>query len=173
MSRAAAYILSNISDVNYVGFVEGRDIPYNVADVIVCDGFVGNIVLKTMEGSVGLVVDSMKQHVSQSLRGKVGMFFAKPIFKKLFKEKLDPSSYGGAPLLGLNGIGIVCHGSSNAKAIYNAVRVAGNLHEAGLIKNLNEAFADLGEVIDNVAFEDGMWERAGGKFESKKTLKKR
>ena len=173
LSRAAAYILSNISDVNYVGFVEGRDIPYNVADVIVCDGFVGNIVLKTMEGSVGLVVDSMKQHVSQSLRGKVGMFFAKPIFKKLFKEKLDPSSYGGAPLLGLNGIGIVCHGSSNAKAIYNAVRVAGNLHEAGLIKNLNEAFADLGEVIDNVAFEDGMWERAGGKFESKKTLKKR
>ena len=169
--RAAAYILSNISDVNYVGFVEGRDIPYDVADVVVCDGFVGNIVLKTMEGSVGLVVDSIKQNISQSLRGKIGMFFAKPVFKKLFKEKLDPSSYGGAPLLGLNGIGIVCHGSSNAKAIYNAVRVAHDLHGAGLIENLNNALADVGEIIDNVAFEDGMWERASGKFESKKTFK--
>ncbi len=168
LSRASAYILSNIKDLNFIGFVEGRHIPRDIADVVVCDGFVGNIVLKTMEGSVELVVDSIRRNVSESWRGKIGMYLAKPIFKKLFKEKLDPSSYGGAPLLGLNNIAIVCHGSSNEKAIFNAIRVANQLYKAEIISKMTKSLVKIESILDDVSYEDGMWDRASGKFDIKK-----
>lgn len=174
LSRAAAYILSRVDQINYVGFIEGRHIPQNIADVVVCDGFVGNIVLKTMEGSVGLVVESIKQHIGKSLRGKIGMWLAKPVFKQLFREKLDPSSYGGAPLLGLNSIGIVCHGSSNAKAIYNAARVAKQLFDSGILTNMQSALSNIEDSLDSSIYEDGMWQKIGGEFDvqGKKRVKK-
>ena len=168
LSRAAAYILSNMKDLNFQGFVEGKHIPKDVVDVVVCDGFVGNIVLKTMEGSVELVVDAIRKNVDQSLRGKIGMYLAKPVFKKLFKEKLDPSSYGGAPLLGLNNIAIVCHGSSNEKAIFNAVRVASQLFQAEIIKKMTKSLVKIETLLEDVSYEDGMWDRASGKFDLKK-----
>lgn len=99
ITRSASLMLSEIKELNFIGYIEGRDLPRDVADVVVCDGFVGNVLLKAMEGSIELVFDSIKHYVEKSFRGKVGMWLAKPIFKALFKQKLDPSAYGGAPLL--------------------------------------------------------------------------
>jgi glycerol-3-phosphate acyltransferase PlsX len=163
ITRAAAMMLSQLRDIRYVGYVEGRDISRDVADVIVCDGFVGNIVLKTMEGAVDLVLDSIKQYVEASPRGKFGMWLAKPVIKNLFRTKLDPSSYGGAPLLGLNDIAIICHGSASARAIMNAIRVANKFVDEALVARVSQALGAL--EAGSGTFEDGMWNRMGQKFE--------
>lgn len=165
--RAAALTLNENEDIKYVGYIEGRDIPKDVADVIVCDGFIGNIVLKTMEGTVDLVLDSIKYISKNNLRAKIGMFLAKPVVKKLFKEKLDPSAYGGAPLLGLKELAIVCHGSSKARAIKNALIVSDKLNKGSLMQNMTRVFSDLDEESD-LSFSDGVW----NKLESKLTKNK-
>ncbi|MCB0337550.1 MAG: phosphate acyltransferase PlsX, partial [Bdellovibrionales bacterium] len=167
MTRAAAHMLAEIPDVNFIGYVEGRDIPRDIADVIVCDGFVGNIVLKTMEGSVELVFDSIKDIVKKSWRAKIGMSLAKPSFKRLFKQKLDPSAYGGAPLLGLNEVAIVCHGSSNRRAIMNAIRVAATLESEQLLPHLCQALINL-DAVQSGALDQGIWDELGNRFNPKK-----
>ena len=168
--RAAAMILQSYKEINFIGFIEGRDLPRNVVDVVVCDGFIGNIVLKTMEGSVELVLDSIRHYVERSVRGKVGIWLAKPMFKSLFREKLDPSSYGGAPLLGLGAVAIVCHGASNSKAIFNAVRVAEKFVQEKLIEKLEESLGSL-DLKDSSGVEDGIWDRMGQRFEKRKWRK--
>jgi glycerol-3-phosphate acyltransferase PlsX len=139
ITRSALMKLSDQKDINFIGYVEGKDLPKDVVDVVVCDGFVGNVLLKGMEGCVELVFKSLKFYVAKSWRAKIGMMIAKPVFKKLFLEKFDPSAYGGAPLLGLNHIGIVCHGSSNARAIMNAIRVAKQSVDNDLVVKMNKA----------------------------------
>ncbi len=168
--RSAAMTLSQNKDIDFVGYVEGRDISRNCADVVVCDGFLGNIVLKAMEGSAELVFDSIKGCIENSIRGKIGIWLATPLLKKLFKEKLDPSSYGGAPLLGLNNVAIVCHGSSNSWAIFNGIRVADKFVREGLIQKLEKSLGSL-EVKGPDVFEDGLWERMGKRFERKRNGK--
>lgn len=154
--RASAHCLKEMEELRFVGYVEGRDIAKDVADVVVCDGFTGNVVLKTMEGSVDLVVSSIKESVLESPLAKFGMWLAKPTLKRLFTEKLDPSAYGGAPLLGLNGIGIVCHGSSREKAILNAVRVAQRLASDNLVGRLECALAQF-EQRSPDELQSSMW----------------
>jgi phosphate acyltransferase len=142
--RAAAQCLGEMPGMGFIGYVEGRDLPKDVADVVVCDGFVGNVVLKAMEGTVELVFGSLKHYVpTAGMRGKLGMWLAKPLFKTLFQDKLDPSSYGGAPLLGLNQIAIICHGSAEARAIMNALRVAETFHDQQLISKLEQAVGEI------------------------------
>ncbi len=163
--RAAALMLSELEGVNFIGYVEGRDIAKDVVDVVVCDGFVGNIVLKAMEGSVGLVLDSMKAVVETSLRAKIGMWLAKPALKGIFKEKLDPAAYGGAPLLGLGHIAIKCHGSSKGRAVMNGIRVAQKFVEEGVLDELQGALSQLDAKIGSVVTDDGNgWSRV---FEKK------
>jgi glycerol-3-phosphate acyltransferase PlsX len=165
--RAAGRTLSEMPELNFVGYVEGRDLPRDSADVVVCDGFVGNVVLKAMEGTVELVFDSLRAHVKGNLRGKVGMWLAKPLFKSLFREKLDPSAYGGAPLLGLSQVGIVCHGSANSRAIKNAVRAAHRFATEGLVPKIADALTELeGGAVSGV--QDGIWDRMGQRFERRK-----
>lgn len=151
--RAAAMMLAELEGVNFIGYVEGRDIAKDVVDVVVCDGFVGNIVLKAMEGSVGLVVDSIKAMVEKSPRGKFGLWLAKPVLKKVFKDKLDPSAYGGAPLLGLGHIAIKCHGSSSGRAVMNGIRVAQKFVDESVMQKLSAALSSLdvkeGAVVDD------------------------
>ncbi len=108
---------------NFIGNVEGRDIFKGHADVIVCDGFIGNIVLKFAEAMIGYVKSTLKKATANSILAKGGLLLIKPSFSAITK-KMDYSEYGGAPLLGINGVGIVCHGKSNAKAIKNAIIVA-------------------------------------------------
>lgn len=165
--RSAALTLSQMKDLNFIGFVEGRDIPRDVADVIVVDGFVGNVVLKSMEGSVELIVDSIKAYIEKSIRGRIGIWIARPLFKSLFRDKLDPSSHGGAPLLGLNDLAIVCHGSSNARAIMNAIRVADRFVKSDLIPKMEQSLDSL-DFKKTVSYEDGLWERMGKRFDKKK-----
>lgn len=140
--RGAANVLSNI-DINYVGFVEGRDLADNVADVIVTDGFVGNVVLKTIEGTVDFVIDAIKQVAKRSMLGAIGLKLAKGSLKRLFSEELNPSYYGGALLMGLNGIGIVCHGSADETAIANGILMAKRYVEKDLIGLIDQQMNGL------------------------------
>jgi len=109
--------------LNFIGNVEGRDIYNGRADVIVCDGFTGNVALKTSEGLIEAVLKLLKEELSRNLQVKVGALLSKQSFKRL-KKRLDYSEYGGAPLLGLRGVSIICHGRSSSNAIKNAIRVA-------------------------------------------------
>ncbi len=118
-----AYGLLADSGLNFIGNVEGHQFFAGQCDVVVCDGFTGNIVLKSAEGLAQGIFSILKEELTGSLRAKLGALLAKPAFKGL-KQKLDYTEYGGAPLLGLNGICIVSHGRSDAKAVMNALRVA-------------------------------------------------
>ncbi|HHS93587.1 MAG TPA: phosphate acyltransferase, partial [Campylobacterales bacterium] len=118
----------------FKGNVEGSDIFNASVDVVVCDGYTGNIVLKASEGVVSTVFDLMKIHIKKSIPAKVGAFLMKKkVFKKL-KEKVDYAEYGGAPLLGVKGCAIISHGKSNAKAIKNAIFQAIAYSDSGVNK---------------------------------------
>jgi glycerol-3-phosphate acyltransferase PlsX len=116
---------------NYLGYVEGRDVFNGSVDVVVCDGFVGNVVLKVSEGLVETVGKMLKAEIKQSFLSMVGYLFVRGAFKN-FRKKVDYSEYGGAPLLGINGVGMICHGGSSAKAIKNAIRFAHDYAQKGV-----------------------------------------
>lgn len=118
-----AFKLLKKSSLNFIGNVEGRDIINGRVDVIICDGFIGNVVLKFAESLAEMIFDFLKRELSKNLSLKLGAYLAKPAFKK-FKKLVDYSEYGGAPLLGINGVCIICHGASSSKAIKNGIRVA-------------------------------------------------
>jgi len=110
-------------NLNFIGNIEGRDIPTGSADVVVCDGFVGNVVLKLAEGLSETLIDLIKSQIASDLPGKLAGAVVRPRLRKLVK-RLDYAEYGGVPLLGVNGSAIISHGRSKAKAIKNALRVA-------------------------------------------------
>lgn len=116
-------LLSKITELNFIGNIEGRDIPAGKADVMVCDGFVGNTILKVIEGTAGAIFTLLKQELGKNFTSKLGATLLAPGLRNL-KARLDYAEYGGAPLLGVKGISIICHGSSKATAIKNAIRVA-------------------------------------------------
>ena len=115
--------------MNFIGNVEGRDLYNGHADVIVCDGFIGNVALKTSEGIVKLVNSSLRESLKSTVTSQVGALLSQQAFKA-FKKRLDYSEYGGAPLLGVRGVAIVGHGSSNERAIMNGIRVAAEFAKA-------------------------------------------
>lgn len=142
--RKQTYPLLKNSSLNFVGNVEARYITANVADVLVCDGFVGNVVLKFMEGLSRQLLGMIKTELMSSPITKLGALLAKPAFGSL-KKKLDYKEVGGAPLLGVNGSVIKSHGSSDAKAIFSSFRQAVKMVEAdvpGLIKQYIESKED-------------------------------
>ena len=122
LTRDAHRLLKN-APFNYVGYVEGRDIYNGSVDVIVCDGFVGNVVLKVSEGLAEGIGVMLRREIQQRFWARLGYVLSKPAFSA-FKKKLDYAEYGGAPLLGIEGTGVICHGGSSAKAIKNAIRMA-------------------------------------------------
>jgi len=123
LTLEAQQYLRELKDINFIGNVEGRDVYTGSVDVIVCDGFVGNVALKVSEGLVEVIRKMLKQSLGASPQRKVGAYLARGAFQE-FKKRVDYAEYGGAPLLGLNGVCIICHGRSPAKAIYNAIRIA-------------------------------------------------
>jgi glycerol-3-phosphate acyltransferase PlsX len=135
LTRSVASLLKRL-DLNFIGNVEGSDIYAGDVDVIVCDGFVGNVALKVSEGVVDLVKLVMRESLEASITGKIGYAIAKNAFTT-FRKRLDYSEYGGAPLLGVRGACIICHGRSNANAIKNAIRVAKEFSE-GQVNQLIE-----------------------------------
>ncbi len=113
-------LLREIKDINFTGSVEARDIPYGAADVIVCEAFAGNIILKLFEGTGAVLISKIKEGLMSSFRSKVGALLIKPALKRTVKS-FDSSEYGGAPLLGLNGLVVKTHGSSKSKEITNTI----------------------------------------------------
>lgn len=129
------------SGLNFIGNVEGKDLFSGKSDIIVCDGFVGNVALKVTESVVETMQAFLKKHLLKSnLLGKLGLLFLKPSFTR-FKKELDYSEYGGAPLLGVNGVVIIGHGRSNANAIKNAIRVASEEVERRFNEKILEAIS--------------------------------
>jgi len=122
LTRGASRALSE-APFNYIGYVEGRDIFNGSVDVVVCDGFVGNVLLKVSEGLADTIGKMLKAEIEQSFLAKLGYLLSRGAFNK-FKKRIDYSEYGGAPLLGIQGIGMICHGGSSPKAIMNAIRMA-------------------------------------------------
>lgn len=116
------------ADLNFVGNAEGRDVYAGNMDVIVCDGFTGNVILKVSESLIDAAVALLRWEIERSALSRLGYLLARPAFRR-FKRRLDYSEYGGAPLLGIKGVCLICHGRSPAKAIKNAVRVAGEFAE--------------------------------------------
>jgi len=125
------------STLNFVGNVEGRGIYTGECDVIICDGFVGNVVLKVSESVAFTMVEFLKRELRSSLLAKLSVVLAKSAFRN-FKQKIDYAEYGGAPLLGVNSAVIISHGSSNQKAIKNAIRVAREFKEKSVNEHIME-----------------------------------
>ncbi len=133
------------SNLNFIGNVEGRDIPFGVADVLVCDGFVGNTVLKLTEGLAQKIIDLLKQMLSSSTRSKLGALLLSDHFKAL-KKVFDYSEYGGAPILGVKGAVIKIHGSSTANALLNAVIKAIPYVENDVVGIIRDSVIELEEI---------------------------
>ena len=129
------YQLLEHSSLNFVGNVEGKDIFSGNCDVIVCDGFVGNVTLKVSESMSETLAFFLRQELLSSIWGKLGFFLARKCFRN-FKKKIDYSEYGGAPLLGINGVVIIGHGRSSAKAVMNAIRFAKEEVERNINQNI-------------------------------------
>ncbi|MEP7363981.1 MAG: phosphate acyltransferase PlsX [Acidobacteriota bacterium] len=136
LTKAATPLLKTLP-INFIGNVEGRDLYKGSVDVVVCDGFTGNVALKISEGVAELVTYTLRESLTSTTLGKIGAFLAKGGFRK-FKRRIDYSEYGGAPLLGVKGVCIICHGSSNTNAIKNAIRVAAEYAR----EKLNEKIED-------------------------------
>ena len=136
MTRAATPLLKSLP-INFIGNVEGRDIYSGNVDVVVCDGFIGNVALKVSEGLVDMIKNTLQESLESTITSKLGYVLAKPAFTD-FKKRLDYSEYGGAPLLGVRGGCIICHGRSNANAIKNAIRVASEFSAGKVNEGIEE-----------------------------------
>jgi glycerol-3-phosphate acyltransferase PlsX len=143
VTRSAAPLLKNLN-LNFIGNVEGRDIYGGNVDVIVCDGFMGNVALKVSEGLVEMVRHLLRESLEATISGKIGYVLAKSAFLD-FKKRVDYSEYGGAPLLGVRGVCIICHGRSNANAIKNAIRVAKEFAEFRVSQRIEEELKVVGQ----------------------------
>src|SRR5208283_2928287 len=147
LTRSVTPILKSLP-INFIGNVEGRDIYAGDTDVIVCDGFVGNIALKVSEGLVDMIAHMLREALKSTISRKVGYLLARSAFAE-FKKRLDYSEYGGAPLLGVKGVCIITHGSSNANAMKNTIRVAAEFAEG----RINERIED--ELGRSAGFRTG------------------
>ncbi|MDZ7310223.1 MAG: phosphate acyltransferase PlsX [candidate division KSB1 bacterium] len=132
-----AYRLLEQSQVNFIGNVEGRDILKGSADVVVCDGFVGNVILKFAESLGGVFRHHIKRQIGKQIFRQIGAFLLKPTFAGL-RKIFDYEEYGGAPLLGINGVCIICHGGSTPKAIRNAIREAKKMVSEGITQIIGQ-----------------------------------
>jgi len=141
LTREAFQLLKQLP-LNFVGNVEGRDLYNGEVDVIVADGFVGNVALKISEGVANLVRTALKESLKATITRQVGALLSRSAFID-FKKRLDHTEYGGAPLLGLKGVCIITHGSSNANAMKNAVRVAAEFSERAINRSIERGLAAL------------------------------
>jgi glycerol-3-phosphate acyltransferase PlsX len=133
-----SYPLIQSSGLNFIGNVEGKELFGGQADVVVTDGFTGNVLLKSSEAVARLITDILRQELTSSFVTKMGALLAKPAFATI-KKMLDPAEVGAAPLLGINGLVFVGHGRSDARALVNAIGVARQAVEANLLSALREA----------------------------------
>jgi glycerol-3-phosphate acyltransferase PlsX len=139
LTREALQILKQLP-IRFIGNVEGRDLYNGHADVIVCDGFVGNVALKTSEGLGRMVREMLRESLGSTVSGRAGALLARRSFKE-FKRRFDQSEYGGAPLLGVRGPVIITHGSADERAILNSIRVASEFVSSGVTDRIAGEFS--------------------------------
>lgn len=144
-----AFKLLKESDINFVGNVDGKDIFTGEYDVLICDGFTGNIILKTSEGLADAIIKMLKREVAKLTTSRIGYLLIKPALKN-FKKKTDYDEYGGAPLLGINGTCIISHGRSTSKAIRNAIKVAAEFAEKKLYDKITS------EIENDLKYHEGV-----------------
>jgi glycerol-3-phosphate acyltransferase PlsX len=132
-----AFKLLTETSLNFIGNVEGRDVMSGKVDVVVCDGFIGNVVLKVSEAVAETIGLMIRENIGDNLIKKLGYIMMRPVFRTL-KRRVDYAEYGGMPLIGINGISIISHGKSSAQAIKNAVRVAVELAKSESIRHIHE-----------------------------------
>ncbi len=144
LTREANRLLKAAS-FNYIGYTEGRDIYNGKVDVVVCDGFVGNVVLKVSEGLAMAIGSMLREEFASRFIAKIGYLLVKPALSAL-KKKIDYAEYGGAPLLGIQGTGMICHGSSSPKAIMNAIKMAYDYETRQVNARLVERLAEINDT---------------------------
>jgi glycerol-3-phosphate acyltransferase PlsX len=138
-----AHRLLAAGDLNFRGNTEGRDLLVGAADVVVTDGFTGNVTLKLLEGTIESLLEAFREEVTATPRGKLGGLLIRPAARRL-RERLDPDTYGGAYLLGLRGLAVIAHGNSSRRAIANAIRLAARGVEHDVVGRLVER---VGETV--------------------------
>ena len=148
--EAAAILRSGQFDLNYRGFVEGDDLSKGVVDVVVTDGFTGNIALKTAEGTARYVSALLREALTSNLQAKLGAAIAMPALRRM-RDKIDPSAINGGPLLGLNGIVVKSHGGADAKGFGNAIRIAVDLARSDYMTKVGANLGKLDAVFDHAA----------------------
>ena len=141
-----AHALLQESDLDFKGNCEGRDILRGAADVVVTDGFTGNVVLKTLEGTIRTILEGLRAEITASTRGKIGGLLIRPAARNL-RHRLDPDTYGGAYLLGLRGLAVIAHGNSSSRAIENAVRLAARGVERDVVGRLTARLGQQAGVV--------------------------
>jgi glycerol-3-phosphate acyltransferase PlsX len=141
LTRDATPLLKSLS-LNFIGNVEGRDIFSGHADVIVCDGFVGNVALKVSEGLSEMIRKMLRESLEATMTRKIGYALSRSAFKE-FKKRVDYAEYGGAPLLGVKGVCIICHGRSDSNAIKNAIRVAADFASSNMNQRIEEELREF------------------------------
>ena len=179
-----AHVALKTSFLNYVGYVEGRDVYDGSIDVVICDGFVGNIILKISEGLVDTLGNTFKAQMGNGLRSRLGYLLAKKSLDNI-KKRFDYSEYGGAPLLGIDGVGIISHGNSSAKAMKNGIRMASrfvtnrvNPHLIEDLKRNHELQKSLKghptkiweQIKDKITHTEGKWKKQTTKSPEKSEL---
>jgi glycerol-3-phosphate acyltransferase PlsX len=141
-----AHELLAASDLNFAGNTEGRDLLAGAADVVVTDGFTGNVALKLLEGTIRTLLEGLRQEIASSATGKLGGLLIRP-GTRAFRRRLDPDTYGGAYLLGLRGLAVVAHGSSSPTAVANAIRLAARGVEHDVVGRLAARMPQRAEVV--------------------------
>jgi phosphate acyltransferase len=141
-----AHELLAASDLNFTGNAEGRDVLAGAADVLVTDGFTGNVALKAVEGTIRTVLESLREEITATPRGKLGGFLIRPAARRL-RSRLDPDTYGGAYLLGLRGLAVIAHGNSSSTAIANAIRLAARGVEHDVVGALATRLPQRAETV--------------------------
>jgi phosphate acyltransferase len=144
LTREATPLLKDMA-FDFIGNVEGRDLVSGLADVIVCDGFVGNVALKVAEGLAEMMSRMLKESLTESLSGKIGYLLSRSSFRK-FKKRIDYAEIGGAPLLGVKGVCIICHGRSDSNAIKNAIRVAAEFASSNMNQRIEEELREFAQA---------------------------
>jgi glycerol-3-phosphate acyltransferase PlsX len=140
-----AHALLASSELNFTGNAESRDLLAGAADVIVCDGFTGNIALKLLEGTIRTVLDALREEIAATPRGQLGGWLIRPAARRL-RTQLDPDTYGGAYLLGLRGLSVIAHGNSSRHAIANAIRLAARGVEHDVVGRLTARLPEQGST---------------------------
>ena len=135
LTLEAHALLAGAENLNFTGNTESRELLLGAADVVVCDGFTGNVVLKLLEGTITTVLDALREEITASRRGKVGGLLIRPAARAM-RSRLDPETYGGAYLLGLRGLAVAAHGNSSRRAIANAIRLAARGVEHDIVGRL-------------------------------------